>query len=447
MATSQMSQVLDQFRRGAVRRDEAGLGDGELLDCFIERRDEAAFEALLRRHGPMVLGVCRRVLRDHHDAEEAFQATFLVLARKAAAVVPRGMVANWLYGVAYRTALKAKTTAAKRRVRERQVTDMPEPEAAPEDLWQELEPLLDQELGRLPDKYRAAIVLCDLEGKTRKEAARQLKVPEGTVSSRLTTARRLLAQRLSRRGFTLAVGSLAGMLSAQAAAAAVPVSLAAPTAKAATLATAGQAAAAGLVSARVAALTEGVLKSMLLTKLRIAVVLVIAVALVGGGSGPAWYGAPAGEPAAPGANPNEAAAPRPEPRRQTKEEAIKKALEKLQGTWVAAPGGTFRGKEASEEDIKTARHRLVISGREFKWYTALQEEPLLKGTFAIDPTTRPATMDMTFERGGETAHAKCIYEVNGDTMKLCYGEPDRPTEFRPTPDSDNKLYVWKLEKP
>src|SRR5207302_2960368 len=116
--------------------------------------DEAAFAALVQQHGPMVWGVCRRLLANHHDAEDAFQATFLVLVRKAASVVPREMVANWLYGVAHQTALKARATTARRRAREKQVPDMPEPAAAPQKLWDDLQPLLDQELSRLPDKYR-----------------------------------------------------------------------------------------------------------------------------------------------------------------------------------------------------------------------------------------------------------------------------------------------------
>ena len=128
------------------------------------------------RHGPLVLGVCRRVLRDAHGAEDAFQATFLVLVRRAASVVPREAVGNWLYGVAYRTALEARRAAARRRARERQVHDMPHPTARPQEIGRELRPLLDEELSRLPDKYRSAVVLCDLEGRTRKEAARQLGV-------------------------------------------------------------------------------------------------------------------------------------------------------------------------------------------------------------------------------------------------------------------------------
>jgi RNA polymerase sigma factor (sigma-70 family) len=186
MATRLLNPVIDHLRRAVLLRDGAGLTDGQLLESFLGGQDEAAFEALVRRHGPMVLGVCRRVLRIHHDAEDAFQATFLVLVRKGDTIRPREMVANWLFGVAYRTAQKARGRIARRRVREAQVKEMPEPEAvAPEEGWGDWRPLLDQELSRLPDKYRVPVVLCDLEGKTGKEAARQLGWPEGTVSSRL----------------------------------------------------------------------------------------------------------------------------------------------------------------------------------------------------------------------------------------------------------------------
>src|SRR5262249_4084004 len=159
----------------------------------------AAFAALVRRHGPMVLGVCRRVLHNPHDADDAFQATFLVLVKKASAVVPRELVGHWLYGVAYRTALKAKTLAARRRRPERQVREMSRQPAREEEVWNDLRPLLDRELDRLPEKLRALVVLCELEGKSRKEAARQLGLAEGTVSSRLARARVLLAKRLARR--------------------------------------------------------------------------------------------------------------------------------------------------------------------------------------------------------------------------------------------------------
>src|SRR5271165_4953421 len=151
-----LKQIVDYFQQSLP-------SDGQLLASFVARRDEAAFAALVCRHGQMVFGVCQRVLHHAQDAEDAFQATFLVLARKAGSVVPRELVGNWLYGVAYRTALKAKAVAARRRVRERQVVEMPEPPAPSGDVWPDLRPLLDRELERLPEKYRVPVVLCDLE--------------------------------------------------------------------------------------------------------------------------------------------------------------------------------------------------------------------------------------------------------------------------------------------
>src|SRR5260370_37712364 len=142
MVTRSMQGVIQHLRKAVLVRDGAGLTDGQLLTLFIERRDEAAFEALVRRHGPMVLGVCRRLLRNPHDAEDAFQATFLVLVRKAASVLPRELVANWLYGVARTTALRVNALTAKRRVRERQVREVPEPEVVQPDLRHHLQPLL-----------------------------------------------------------------------------------------------------------------------------------------------------------------------------------------------------------------------------------------------------------------------------------------------------------------
>jgi RNA polymerase sigma factor (sigma-70 family) len=279
MATSQMSEIVLRLRRAVFLRDGAGLTDGQLLENYLKRRDEAALAALVCRHGPMVWGVCRRALGNYHDAEDAFQATFLVLVRKAASIASRELLANWLYGVARQTALKARATAAKRKERERQVTQMPEPAAAKQDLWHDLQPLLDEELSRLPDKYRSAIVLCDLEGKTRKQAARQLGVPEGTVAGRLAKARTLLARRLARRGVVLSSGALAALLAQKAASAGVPTSVLSATIKAADLFAAGQAAA-GVISVKVAALTEGVLKTMLLTKLKTAMAVLFVVGIV-----------------------------------------------------------------------------------------------------------------------------------------------------------------------
>src|SRR5262249_26795173 len=162
------------------------------------RRDEAALAAIINQHGPMVWGVCRRLL-GHHDAEDAFQATFLVLVRKAASIAQRELVGNWLYGVAHQTALQARRTAGRRKAREVQVTEMPDTEAVQQDQGPDVRPILDEELSRLPDHYRAVIVLCDLEGRTRKDVAVHLSCPEGTVASRLVRARALLAKRLAGR--------------------------------------------------------------------------------------------------------------------------------------------------------------------------------------------------------------------------------------------------------
>jgi RNA polymerase sigma factor (sigma-70 family) len=290
MTNRPINRVVQHLRKATLRQDGAGLTDSQLLSHFIEGKDESAFEALVRRHGPMVMGVCRRALHNHHDAEDAFQATFLVLVRKAVSVVPREMVANWLYGVARTTAHRAKAAGARRRLREGEARNMPEPQAPPPDLWDDLRPLLDEELGRLPDKYRVPIILCELEGKSHNDAARQLGWPIGTLSGRLSRARAMLAKRLCRRGVAFSSGALAAVLS-QNALACVPTSVLSSTIDAAIVFAAGQAAAAGLISAKVAALTEGVVKSMLLTKLKTSIVVLLATALLATGIGVASFSA------------------------------------------------------------------------------------------------------------------------------------------------------------
>jgi RNA polymerase sigma factor (sigma-70 family) len=286
MPASPLNQMLHRIRHTALACDRAAVTDAQLLECFVSRGDQAALEALVRRHAAMAWGVCRRMLRNHHDAEDALQATFLVLVRRAASIAPREMVVSWLYGVAHRTALKARALAARRSVREAQVTTMPEPEAASADVWSDLRPVLDQELSCLPDKYRAPIVLCDLEGKTRKEAARQLGWPEGTVAGRLARARHLLGQALARRGIVLSVAALAAIVAHQAAAA--PAPLVESTVKATSLFAAGIDTA-GAVSGRALLLMKGVLRTMLFTKQKPALVIVLIFLF---GLGGTWIGRP-----------------------------------------------------------------------------------------------------------------------------------------------------------
>jgi RNA polymerase sigma factor (sigma-70 family) len=287
MPNSPMSKVLQHLCSTVLLAESAERTDGQLLECFISRREPAALEALVRRHAVMVWGVCQRVLRSHHDAEDAFQATFLVLLRKAPSIVPREMVGNWLYGVAHQTALKARATRTKRQTREKQVKDMPEAAATDQPLWNDLQAILDEELSRLPDKYRTVLVLCELEGKTGREVAAQLGLPQGTVASRLARARALLAKRLVRRGLSVSGGTLAAVLAEKAASACAPASVVSSTIQTVTLVAAGNAGTAGVISARVAALTERVLKALLLNKLKaaMAVLMVLSACVVAAGTG------------------------------------------------------------------------------------------------------------------------------------------------------------------
>ncbi len=263
------------------------LRDKELLEQFVagsEESAEAAFTALVDRHGAMVLGVCRRVLGNRHAAEDAFQATFLVLARKASEIARREQLASWLYGVARRAALDARARAARRHAREKRLSIMSSPESIDEIDKNELSSILDEELGRLPERHRAAIVLCELEGLSRREAAGRLGVSEGTLSSRLARAKTRLRERLSRRGLALSAAILASALTQDVRALTVPPSLVNSTIQIATLVASGSSLA-GVTSAPVVTLTEGVLKAMLLSKLKFAFLALVTVALVMTGAG------------------------------------------------------------------------------------------------------------------------------------------------------------------
>jgi RNA polymerase sigma factor (sigma-70 family) len=263
------------------------LSDGQLLDRFVEWREASAFEAIVERYGPLVWGVCRRVLRHHHDAEDAFQAAFLVLTRKAASVMPREKLGNWLYGVAFQTAMKARAIRAKRRVRERRAWEMTEPEIDPQEQPDELISRLDREITRLPEKYRMPIILCELEGKTHRQAAEQLGWPVGTVSGRLSRARSLLANRLCRRDRPLTAGAPTVLLAYDAASASVPPELIISTGQVASLGKVGKA---EVVSAEVAALTGKVVKAMLLNRLKIIAAKFLVISALGAGGAVFIYG-------------------------------------------------------------------------------------------------------------------------------------------------------------
>ncbi len=453
MATAQMETVIRHVRRAVLRQDAVDSTDRQLLASFIDQKDEAAFAALVRRHGPMVFGVCRRVVRNHHDAEDAFQATFLVLARKASSVKPRERLANWLHGVALRTAMKAKAMTAKRRGREKQVTKMPEPELTQQDQWPDLQPLLDQELNGLPENYRIPMLLCDLEGKTIKEATRQLGWPQGTLAGRLARGRAMLAKRLANRGVVLSAAALAAAVSQQVASAALPTSLMSSTIKAGTLIATGQATVAGVVPAKVAALVEGVMTSMMLTKLKIVTAVAFLAATIGIGIAASRGDS---QTTAPGQT-------QEQPKEQTKKAQSDKAA--LQGTWVYTGRG-WQGN-VTEEQLRDNPEekwgRVTLSDGEGAWVE--KTDPNRSQTFPMKYTfeTINGTKWIRFRPKDLDPRAPPIpkyamtyrYIIQGDKLTLSWlvhpiasrpGEKERGGSLPPALDDPRAVWLHSYFK-
>jgi RNA polymerase sigma factor (sigma-70 family) len=398
---------------------EGASSDRHLLERFVRSQDQAAFAALVQRHGPMVLGVCRRLLHDAHEAEDAFQATFLVLVHKAHSIGRPEALGPWLHGVAYRTAARARQ-AARQRAREREAAAMPDGDPAVELVGRELRQVLDEELGRLGQKYRAPLVLFYLEGKTTEEVARQLGCPKGTVLSRLARGRERLRQRLVRRGVAPSAGVLVGLLTAKAVPVAVPAALATVTVEAAVLTAAGQAAA-GAIPASVAALTKGVLRAMLLSKLKVVAAVVLAVTAAVVGTVVCARQAPADKPAA------------------AREDAVKDQ-EKILGTWAYVSVET-KGEKVREE-VNKARLIFAAEGR----FTAMSSKGEKKeGTWKLDPARKPR--EITTTNQGKTHRG--IYKLDGDTLTICMPQEegaDRPTEFATRKDTKVVLVVLERQK-
>src|SRR5579875_2025656 len=281
MARHNLGSLVRYLRQLAGSGQGDGANDAELLERYVRNRDEAAFELLVWRHGALVFNVCRRMLRSEQDAEDAFQATFLALVRKASSISRCGSVAAWLYKVAYRVALEARQRTRKTAAVEKSGGETLAVQPANDPLWSDVRPILDEELNRLPERLRRPIVLCYLEGKSNAEAAQELGCRLGTIYSRLSRGRELLRQRLQCRGVTLPVAALTAGLTAQAAEAAPALSLVRAAARAA-LAFADRSALAA-VSPQVASLAEGVLRTMFITKLKIAVVMLLVLGVAAGG--------------------------------------------------------------------------------------------------------------------------------------------------------------------
>jgi RNA polymerase sigma factor (sigma-70 family) len=362
-----MNAVLRHLHRTALLQDGGGLTDWRLLERFLAQRDEDAFAALVRRHGSMVLAVCRRVLENQHDAEDAFQATFLVFARKAASFPRHQLVAGWLHETAYRTSMKARTMMARRRARERRMQQAASAEVSNPECDEDMLRILDQELSKLPEKYRMPLVLCALEGRSRKDAGHQLRITESQLSSRLAYAKKLLAQRLARRTGIGPAGAMT-VLAGGAASSCVPRALVHATAKAAGQFVSGHSLVAGVVSAQVLTLTEGVMKAMLLSKLKTAGAMVLAVVVGLGALGSSYQPATAQSQ-----GPRDGSAPARATRDELEElrlevAALRKGLQVTRDQLKVLQGEVrtlMPENHAEQYDAKTAKTRVDHSERLF----------------------------------------------------------------------------------
>jgi RNA polymerase sigma factor (sigma-70 family) len=348
-------QIDRLFRDGTL----GGLEDGQLLERYLARRDESAFEALVDAHGPMVLSLCRRMLRDPRDIEDAFQATFLVLVRKAPAIRDRGLLSNWLYGVAYRVARRARTQTLRRRSRETAVADLEVATGRETREAGEIAPVLDQELNRLPEKYRAPLVLCYLRGCTHDQAAAELRCPVGTVRSRLARGRDLLKQRLTRRGLapTAAILGAGRVVPSRLFTATVPPALGSATVRAALGFGSSSTLHAGAAAASLLALSQGVLTTMKLAQLKWIGLTLLTTSLSAGGVVAVSFAA--AQPPRTATSENSAAIVVPDPQEKADPQEKKAELpEKAQPQEKADP----REKAEPQEKAQPRRKSTVMLG-------------------------------------------------------------------------------------
>jgi RNA polymerase sigma factor (sigma-70 family) len=441
-----MNKVAQYVRSTEPLREQEDLTDRQLLDSFLGGHDPAAVEALVRRHGPMVWGVCRRIVGNHHDAEDAYQATFLVLVRKAVSIVRKDSVGNYLYGVARQTALKARSAVALRRRREMQQIEIPEQMVPDNKLWDHIEPWLDEELGLLPDRYREVIVLCDLEGKTRQEAARILGCPEGTIASRLARGRTMLARRLSRHGLALPGLSLGSTLVEKAGALSVPSQVMCAAIKATTLASAGSTA--GVVPPQVAALTDGVLRAMLLTKLKVGMLIV--ASLLATFSGVYAFDRVASEWKRDDREQKITADDRKGTARKAgkaDEDNVapqKGDAESIRGHWKVIKvkaDGKFLGKELSDKQKWTFGDKtLTIT------YVGEDSKEKDEASYSVDPKQVPPRIDLAFTTRPSKRVFPGIYKLEGNKLTVTYSKgEERPRDLQ-SPAEESGSILFELER-
>lgn len=450
-----MAYKLDQFIqriRGLAGAESAGqFSDRQLLERFSADRDEAAFVALVQRHGAMVLNVCRRVLRNDSDSEDACQATFLVLARKAHSIRKQESLGSWLHGVAYRAATSLLRQITRRRAHEKQAATAEPVQPAADVTWREVRAILDEEIQRLPAKLKDPIVLCYLQGKPHSAGAQELGVNVTTFRGRLERARLLLQKKLTQRGVTLSGALLATALFEKMGTAALPATLVVTTLKSAMATLTGQSAA-GVISTQVLSLAEGVINTMFVAKLKIAAGAFVVVSLIGAGlvllTQQALQARPSDatvsavakvkfnqeqapkEPIGqPGRAANDQAPPRDQKLPPWKEDVLERELRQLEGAWQMLSMDVDGKKEPLPDQSK-----VIVTHKGKAWTGTMNGKKVEEGTFVIDPTKTPKTKDITVTLGalkGTTIPA--IYEINGDELRVCLlnNPPKNPGKGRP----------------
>jgi RNA polymerase sigma-70 factor (ECF subfamily) len=429
----------------------AGLTDGQLLERFACRRGEAAelaFAALVERHGPMVLRTCQSFLRDDHDAQDAFQATFLILVHRSGSLWVHDSLGPWLHRVARRVAARARVVSSRRKQAERRAAERVSERVDDRGRSQvDLGPELHAEIDRLPDRYRIPVVLCDLEGRTYEEAARLLGCRLGTLKSRLSRGRDRLRARLVRRGLAPSVGSPGVGLSLHATQAALPPALVAATARAATQVAAGEAMTLGITSAAIARLGQETLGRMTMTKtLAVASVLTLGIGLCGSGVLMVTGGATPSTARAddkPGAEPP-----------KSDFEAI------AQGTWVRVSVDGRRVDQDPDRLVKMVAKEAEAAPKAgdtpdgarwfvFEWTAGGQKAS--RNRVLLDPTRTPKTLDFFPVDDNKAAPRVCpgIYKLQGDTLTICFRavQGERPTDFAAKPGEPWTLDVYEREKP
>jgi RNA polymerase sigma factor (sigma-70 family) len=418
---------------GVLRASD--VSDAVLLDRFRHDTDEGAFAELVRRHGRAVLAACRQVLSDPADIDDSFQAAFVVLFRRVAAV-DAATLGSWLYAVAHRVAVRARADAARRAAREGvAAARRSEGVEPPDPSWREAVAILHEELDRLPDTYRLVLLLCDLGGRSREEAAAELGCSPGSVKGRLERGRKLLAARLARRGIAPSVTLLAAVTGNSAVAAGPPPNLIELTVRAAN----------GAASPSVAALARGVLPMRSVVKVGLAcAVLSAGLAVAGLGVIMAGSPQPPGSkgPVTPvGTGPEKAAhaAPRADEKPTDKD--------KLQGRWQLVDADDSDGISKKRG---FAKHVMVIKGDQMSTEPPLGG-PDERGPFTIDPDKAPKRID--FRTGAkDSVNRLGIYSLDGDKLTICFSsvtppqERFRPTEFTVKPGTGRVLLVYEREK-